>query len=184
MSTNTPGKLILPAVFLVGFILLTLSGFIGSVYNRDKFNPNIFASQKTPELRDTYPTTIQQWKSLIEDSGNKYQVDPNLIAAVMLQESGGNSQVISSSGAIGLMQVMPRDGIASSFICGNQPCFINRPTISELSDPEFNIAYGTRMLANLTKEEGSIRQALYRYGPFDVGYAYADAVLSIYGRFK
>jgi hypothetical protein len=57
---------------------------------------------------------------------------------------------VSSSGAIGLMQVMPRDGIAATFFCGDQACFSKRPSSDELLDPDFNIAYGTRLLANLT----------------------------------
>jgi len=44
-----------------------------------------------------------------------------LIAAVILQESGGDPSAYSSSGAVGLMQVMPRDGIAAEFMCVNGP---------------------------------------------------------------
>jgi len=180
MSTNKPDRLIFPAIFMIGFMLLYLSGFIGSVYRQGKTGYVNPSTQKTHELSEKFPTAIQQWKTVIEDCSEKYQMDPNLIAAVMLQESGGSPQVISISGAVGLMQVMPRDGAAAAFMCGEQACFSNRPTISELYDPEFNIDYGTRMLAGLVKKEGSIRQALYRYGPMDVGYSYAEIILSIY----
>jgi len=98
----------------------------------------------------------------------------------MLQESGGNSNAYSHSGAVGLMQVMPRDGIAASFICANGPCFSNRPSSDELFDPTFNIQYGVRMLAGLVSKHGNIRDALYAYGPMDVGYTYADKIISIY----
>ena len=136
-------------------------------------------------LSGQYPDNIQKWESLIEQNAQIHKIDPNLIAAVMLQESGGQAEVISSSGAVGLMQVMPRDGIASSFICGNNPCFSNRPTIETLLDPEFNVNYGTRMLANLIDDnKSSLREALYQYGPMDVGYAYADIVLAIYDQYK
>lgn len=98
----------------------------------------------------------------------------------MLQESGGNPKAYSHSGAVGLMQIMPRDGIAASFMCINGPCFGSRPTIKELEDPEFNIEFGTRMLSGLISKYGNVRDALKFYGPMDVGYNYADKVLAIY----
>ena len=82
------------------------------------------------------------------------------------------------------MQVMPRDGISASFMCKNGPCFANRPTIAELSDPEFNVKYGTRLLAGLVNRKGNLREALKAYGPMDVGYTYADKVLSLYQRYS
>jgi len=87
------------------------------------------------------------------------------------------------AGAVGLMQVMPRDGLAASFMCVNGPCFANRPTISELEDPEFNVKYGTRMLAGLLNKYSNFRDALKAYGPKDVGYYYADIVLGHYQRY-
>lgn len=102
----------------------------------------------------------------------------------MLQESGGQADVISDSGAVGLMQVMPRDGIAAFFECINGPCFASRPTTQELLDPEYNIDYGVKMLAGLIDRLGSTREALKAYGPMDVGYSYADKVLAIVDNIK
>lgn len=98
----------------------------------------------------------------------------------MLQESAGKADAYSKSGAVGLMQVMPRDGKAATFMCINGPCFADRPSSQELFDPEFNIAYGTRMLADLIRRFGNVRDALKAYGPKDVGYYYADIVLNIH----
>jgi len=104
---------------------------------------------------------------------------------VIFTESGGDETVISSQGAVGLMQVMPRDGIAASFYCGDNPCFKNRPTINELLNPEFNVKYGSRMLINLIEgNEGSERWGLRLYGPMDYGFIYADKVLAVYNRIK
>ena len=110
----------------------------------------------------------------------KHGIPANLIAAVMLQESGGDPNIISSSGAVGLIQVMPRDGIAASFMCVNGPCFASRPTIEELKDPFFNLDYGIGFLASLYQKHGSYREALFRYGPINMGYHYADLVLKIW----
>ena len=98
----------------------------------------------------------------------------------MVQESGGNPDAYSHSGAVGLMQVMPRDGLAAGFMCVNGPCFGSRPSMSELYDPEFNVSYGTRMLSGLVAKRGSVRDGLMAYGPANVGYYYADKVLAIY----
>ncbi|KUK69068.1 MAG: hypothetical protein XD89_0868 [Anaerolineae bacterium 49_20] len=131
-------------------------------------------------LSQRYPAEIQQWCHLIEAASARTDLPSGLIAAVMLQESGGNPLSYSSSGAVGLMQVMPRDGLAADFMCINGPCFASRPTIEELEDPEFNINYGCRMLANLYLTHGSYREALFRYGPMNIGYHYADLVLKIW----
>jgi soluble lytic murein transglycosylase-like protein len=132
------------------------------------------------EVNSSYPEKILQWCEMIMRHASKVELPSNLIAAVILQESGGDAMAYSTSGAVGLMQVMPRDGIAGSFECINGPCFASRPTTEELQDPEFNIKYGTGMLAGLINRLGSLREALKAYGPMDMGYSYADRVLAIY----
>lgn len=135
-------------------------------------------------LSPNFPAAIQQWCDLIAVNAQTYALDPNLIAAVILQESGGNQSAYSSSGAVGLMQIMPRDGIAANFMCINGPCFSNRPGMEELFNPELNVEYGSRMLMNLYTKNGNWRDALKAYGPMDVGYYYADLVLSIYENYQ
>ena len=127
-----------------------------------------------------YPEKIQQWCEIITAAAQNTGLPANLIAAVILQESGGKPAVLSHSGAVGLMQVMPRDGVATEFMCVNGPCFTNRPSIAELKDPAFTVNYGSGMLANLFAKHGSYREALFRYGPIDMGYVYADKVLTIW----
>ncbi|HHY89833.1 MAG TPA: lytic transglycosylase domain-containing protein [Chloroflexi bacterium] len=135
-------------------------------------------------LADAYPGSIRQWCEPIQTAAAKHGLDPRLVAAVMLQESGGNPEAYSHSGAVGLMQVMPRDGLAADFMCSGRPCFTSRPSMEELFDPQFNIEYGTRMLAGLIERYGSVREALRAYGPMDVGYYYADLVLDIYESYR
>jgi soluble lytic murein transglycosylase-like protein len=106
------------------------------------------------------------------------------VAALIWLESGGNASAYSHSGAVGLMQVMPRDGLAADFVCSGKPCFAERPSIRELRNPEYNIQYGTQMLQSLVaKHSGNYREALREYGPIDVGYSYADDVLALYRRY-
>ncbi len=135
-------------------------------------------------LSSAYPDEVLRWCDLIVESASEHDLPPELISAVILQESGGDPQAYSSSGAVGLMQVMPRDGLAARFQCVNGPCFASRPTIAELQDPAYNIAYGTRMLAGLYARHGDLRTALKAYGPMDMGYGYADIVLAIYDNYR
>ncbi len=136
------------------------------------------------QISGSYPQSILQWCNLITQYSAKYSLDPNLIAAVMLQESGGNADAYSSSGAVGLMQVMPNDGLAASFSCPSGPCFANRPSSQELFDPEFNISYGVRMIASLLDKYGNIQDALKAYGPGGGGYYYVNKVMAIYNNYK
>jgi hypothetical protein len=63
--------------------------------------------------------------------------------------------------------------------------FSARPTCAELKDPNTNIGWAVHYLATLhARNNADWRQALYRYGPMDVGYRYADLVLSHYARAK
>jgi soluble lytic murein transglycosylase-like protein len=182
--------------FLVGSLLLIItaiklatpieqvsaSSTINSVIEENSLLIDNKKEDSTNEclISSNYPQSIQQWCSMIVNEANKFGLDPNLIAAVMLQESGGDPNAYSTSGAVGLMQIMPRDGIAEKFMCINGPCFTNRPSSEELFNPQFNIEYGSRMLSNLFSRYGDWRDALKSYGPMDVGYSYADIVLSIY----
>lgn len=184
---NPVQKAIVPGI-LIG--ILTLVGVSRLVA------PTLTVSAATEEVQDAavqetdssngscefhmrYPAKVLPWCTLIEGAADKYGMDALLVAAVMLQESGGQPEVMSGSGAVGLMQVMPRDGIASNFQCINGPCFASRPSIAELKDPAFNVDYGVRMLSGLITKYGDIREALKHYGPYDVEYLYADKVLTI-----
>ena len=145
---------------------------------------DITADSNDCPLSPDYPASIQQWCNLIKQVATDFDLDANLIAAVMLQESGGDPQAYSKSGAVGLMQVMPQDGIAAKFMCINGPCFSSRPTSEELFDPTFNLQYGVRMLVGLSNKYGNLRDALKAYGPMDVDFSYADKVLAIYENYQ
>jgi soluble lytic murein transglycosylase-like protein len=183
-----PQKAILPGILIGSLILVLTARFLTAVEPAAAATPvPQTAPQTTAKTNssgntcslNTLPAALLPWCDLIEQNANKYSVPATLVAAVMLQESGGQSAVISSSGAVGLLQVMPKDGIAASFMCQNGPCFASRPSTQELLDPGFNIDYGVKMLANLINKYGNSRDALKAYGPYNVEYYYADKVLTI-----
>ena len=189
-------RILLVVGIVVGsFLLIGLSNYLLNPSTVLAFtaNPDHRKSVDTPDegltksvssdcgITGNYPESIMQWCSLITEHAVIHGLEPDLIAALVLQESGGNPDAYSKSGAVGLMQVMPRDGLAAEFMCLNGPCFANRPSMFELFDPVFNIEYGTRFLAGLVNRyDGDIREALKFYGPANVGYYYADIVINIY----
>lgn len=197
-----PRKLIIPAIIfsstVVIFLTRALSSpdqlvFAESESPHDQLELTIDSSGVTPQsevvgsdcsIPSSYPDDIRQWCRQIEQVAHYYGLDPNLVAAVMLQESGGNPEAYSKSGAVGLMQVMPRDGLAEGYMCINGPCFSSRPSTEELLNPEFNIEFGTELLSGLISRYGDIREGLRAYGPMNSGYAYADIVLAIYNRYQ
>jgi soluble lytic murein transglycosylase-like protein len=186
MKVN-PRNMVIPIVFVISICLIFLSLKVNTGFAQpsSRLNPGLTTKQQNAsnQLNRLFPESIRRWKSIIETTGSASGMDPNLIASIILQESGGNYLALSNSGAVGLMQVMPKDGIASQFLCGTQPCFIDRPSIKELENPEFNIEFGSNYLAELIDQKGSLREALKVYGPMDVGYDYADIVLSIYEKY-
>ncbi len=135
-------------------------------------------------LASKFPEEIQRWCEFIEKGAVESGLEPNLIASLMLEESGGNPLAYSRDGAVGLLQVMPRDGLAEKFLCPNGPCFAARPSIAQLQEPEFNIRYGALMLAGLIKRFGNLRDGLKAYGPSGVDFAYADTVLAIHSSYQ
>ena len=52
-----------------------------------------------------------QYDSIIEKAALSAAVEPNLLRAVIVVESGFNSRAVSKRGAVGLMQLMPATAI-------------------------------------------------------------------------
>lgn len=169
--------------FLAGTIDLSSKTEIAYAAVPSPTSETVEAERKC-QVSASYPQEIQKWCDIIMAQAEAIGLPPDLIAAVMLQESGGDASAYSASGAVGLLQVMPRDGIAADFECINGPCFASRPTIDELLEPEYNVEFGSRMLGGLIDRLGSEREALKAYGPMDVGYSYADRVLAIYENYR
>jgi soluble lytic murein transglycosylase-like protein len=122
-----------------------------------------------------------QYDSIIEKAAKSAALEPNLLRAVIVVESGFNSRARSKRGAVGLMQLMP--ATASRF------------GVSNPYDPKQNVHAGARYLKFLMDRFGqNIRLALAAYNageeaverngrqipPFTETMAYVPKVLKIY----
>lgn len=92
-----------------------------------------------------------------------YNVNPDLAAAIIETESSGRPRAVSSAGALGLMQLMPRTAAAMAKELG-----LDKPSREDLFDKELNIRLGVYFLSKLRKRFGEEREfviAAYHAGP-------------------
>ena len=92
-------------------------------------------------------------------AAKRHSIDPNLVWAVIRQESLYDASAVSPAGALGLMQVTPgAAGVVSRH--GRVPA----KAIAKLLEPEKNVAYGVRILSgNLRSFKGQIVPAVASY---------------------
>lgn len=128
-------------------------------------------------------TLAYQYGYLVVVNANLHNVDPLLMAGVMMQESRGDSMAISSGNAVGLMQIIP--SIWHLPDCDTLGVYIPPRTraehVTNLHLPKVNICYGAHILSfYLNQQRGNVRRALARYS----GYAklYPTKVLSYVGQ--
>ena len=112
-----------------------------------------------------------------------YKRDPDLVLAIIAEESRFNPDAVSPVGAVGLMQVMPQ----WEKVLGIQ---------GSLKDPETSIKYGLQVLGFYMEMYKDIEIALTAYnrgpGPVDMSLmrgkdpknTYAPKVLKVYERLK
>jgi hypothetical protein len=117
------------------------------------------ASSPSPRLpaRIAHLVQGQNLAMVVEKYARHYGVDPDLVWAVIRQESGFNAQAVSPKGAMGLMQLMP--GTAAML------------GVADAFDVEQNIAGGIkyleRCLSQFNQDVG-LALAAYNAGPDNV----------------
>lgn len=122
-----------------------------------------------------------QYDSIIEGAATTSRVEPELLRAIIVVESGFNPAAVSTKGARGLMQLMPVTAQAYG--------------VTDASDPAQNVKAGARYLRDLLDRYGddlTLALAAYNAGegaverfgkqipPFRETRAYVPEVLRIY----
>ncbi|MBQ3489235.1 MAG: lytic transglycosylase domain-containing protein [Clostridia bacterium] len=100
----------------------------------------------------------REYREYVEKYSNLYGVEPNLIYAIIKSESKFSPKAISSAGAMGLMQIMPKT--YRDDICGKLG--LTEDT-EALLDPETNIQVGVWYFARWYVYYGTAEEALAAY---------------------
>lgn len=115
----------------------------------------IFILSYTFFLKSAYPI---KYENIVNDSAKRYNIEPELIYAVIKSESGFDANAKSSAGALGLMQITPdtfdwlQTYTKEEFMGTN-----------ELFNPQVNIRYGTLFLSMLRGKYDSEELVLCAY---------------------
>ena len=155
------------------------------VPDNNRYRLLVLSPHDRTESGDRYDSMLLakagRYDSIIENAAQSASVEPNLLRAVIVVESGFNSRAVSKRGAVGLMQLMP--ATASRF------------GVSNPYDPRQNIHAGAQYLKFLIDRFGqNVRLALAAYNageeavernggqipPFSETMAYVPRVLRIY----
>ena len=151
---------------------------------KSKFNEvldEVSNIQKKTRSSISGKTSYIELQNVIDECAEKYNIDQELIRAMIQVESGWNTDAVSNKGAQGLMQLMPR----TAAMLG----------VTDPYDPVQNIEGGVRYISDLTdKYKGDIEKALaaYNAGPArvdsgnipDVSRRYVKNIMAIYRKLR
>jgi soluble lytic murein transglycosylase-like protein len=112
----------------------------------------------------------RQFVAIAYREARRNHLDPLLVLAVIAVESRFDPQAESESGAMGLMQVIPRYHVRNG----------EDATRAAMLDPSRNIGLGTRVLKQYVKSGGTETAGLQRYNGTsdDATNAYANKVMA------
>ena len=121
--------------------------------------------------------TLSRYRNEIEQAVGETGLAPELIAAVIAAESGGDADAVSPAGAVGLMQLMPDTATEVG--------------VQDATHPGQNVLGGARYLKQMIDRFGDLRLALAAYNagparveqygdipPFAETRAYVDRIVS------
>ena len=120
------------------------------------FNPSDYTSQSEKIKSSLNKSKLKHILIYIEALCWEYGVDYEMVKAVIQTESNWNHKAVSTSGAIGLMQVLPSTA-KSEF---------NTPK-QDLFDPYVNVTVGIKYLSKLDNHFDDLESTLtaYSHGP-------------------
>lgn len=131
------------ALGIIGLILLIVLGVFGVKYTVSYF------------YQLNYPRGYEEF---VTRYAAEYEVDPDIVWAVIKTESDFEPDATSNVGARGLMQMM-RDTF--QWVSGKMKD--TETTFDDMYDPEANIRYGTFLISYLYREFGRYDTAIAAY---------------------
>jgi soluble lytic murein transglycosylase len=132
-------------VAAAGLALLVVVGFV------------LYVLETEPRWyeRLRYPLRYEQ---IVVGHAENYRLEPQLLAAVIYQESKFDADAVSRSGAVGLMQLLPATAQGIADRTGGKGWHER-----DLLDPELNVRYGSWYLRHLLDRYGEEELALAAY---------------------
>ena len=117
----------------------------------------LYVEQAEPSwyVRLRYPL---EYEHIVRGHAEQYDLDAALLAAVIYRESEFDADARSSSGAIGLMQLLPDTAEGIAQLTGGSGFVVD-----DLYDPEINVRYGSFYLRRLLRKYEDERLALAAY---------------------
>ncbi len=197
MKTKEAMKLIIHTLITGVVRPLFLVAILWGMAAPSRYNPPVtvmrFKISKTRNLAvqtDQIPPPVSgrkaehQYHKFIVQAAGKYQIDPALIKAIIMAESGYNPKAVSKRGAKGLMQLMPETAEALG--------------VEDIFNPRQNISGGVQYFKDLVNRyNGDVKLALAAYNagsryvrnyngvpPFKATRYYIKKVLKYYRRYK
>jgi hypothetical protein len=133
----------------------------GAPPEKDRAAVNNILSRYTRRSVDS--SESEELAQAIVSESHKQRVDPVFVATLIRHESGFRRSVVSSAGAIGLMQILPSTG---RFVCGLRQTSWSGS--QRLCSPAYNLQLGITYLKYLLKQfPNNISHMLiaYNWGP-------------------
>lgn len=176
-------------VFIIGTVVLLILPGVFHDYDRLQLSESgtvsvAASSQPSDQNPSSSEKTDPLFRSIIQEASDLYEVEPELIRAIIMAESSYNPKAVSKRGARGLMQLMPSTAKALG--------------VEDSFNPEHNIHGGVRYFKQLLDRfGGDTRMALAAYNagsrkvrqyqgvpPFKATRYYIKRVFSYYNRYK
>lgn len=176
------------------FIVVMIMG-VALVSNGNKpnpmvMNPQILSKTHPADQTEQRPPSVSGRKAehlyhmFIIQTASHHQIDPALIKAIIMAESGYNTKAVSKKGAKGLMQLMP--GTAQSL------------GVEDIFNPHQNITGGVQYFKQMVNRfNGDVKLALAAYNagsrnvrnyngvpPFKATHSYIKKVFKYYQIYK
>jgi len=134
---------------------------------RDREEREIFRHIECSKKRYSY--FMKHYEKLVKDSCEKKGIEGDLGIAIFLNESGGDRNACSDSGAIGVCQVMPRTAIC---LLRERHQKVPQNLDSALRNPQFCVSLATDHLRNSLNFYESPVKAVNAYWAGDIGVYY------------